>query len=387
MRLSGIYGAATSMTISVVTHGRSMRLVAIRDLISNASILNAALAGALVLTPASMLQAVELDAFDPAAQLFDTAEPGLIVPKMAAAATSLSPELPAATITDSQISDSSHPGEPTRSWGAAFPAPLIYSTDALGEPWDWQVLPKGLFYQSYAAGEQEPRLSSAFLYRTEGDTYWDSVLGGRVGLLRYGTRDGNPNRHGFQLDFEGGAFLRMQPQEDRDVRSVDFRGGFPVTYRNGPFHAKVGYYHISSHLGDEYQLKNPWYVRNNYSRDCIVMGAGYDLSDSLRIYAETGWAFYTSGGAEPLELQTGVEWASRRPTGLRGAPYAAANLHLWEETNWGGSINLIAGWQWRSDDSERTFRFGLQYYNGQTNQKSFLGQTDELFGFGIRYDF
>lgn len=258
---------------------------------------------------------------------------------------------------------------------------------SLGEPYSWQLLPEGLMYKSYLAGEKEPRFSTMTMYQQHGETFWDSVLGGRVGLVRYGTTD-NIRPQGYQWDIEGGAFLRMQPQEDRDVHSVDFRMGSPITYRNGPWQAKLGYYHISSHLGDEFLLKNPGFPRLNYSRDAIVMGMGYFPVDELRLYFEVGWAFFGTGGAKPWELQTGIDYSPTHPTTRwYGDPYAGMNILIREEYDWGGAFSLVAGRQWRGHTSDHTFRAGLLFYNGADNQSSFQGQTTQFLGLGIRYDY
>lgn len=255
------------------------------------------------------------------------------------------------------------------------------------EPWSWMLLPDGLMYTSYAAGEREPRLSTAFLHEQGGQTLWDSALGGRAGIARYGNTS-SIHPEGWQIDVEGAAFVRLLPEDERDVQAVDFRAGVPLTYRQGRFQWKFGYYHISSHLGDEFLLKNPGFNRLNYSRDALVMGVGYFPGEAWRVYAEVGWAcIYTSGGAEPWEIQTGFEYDHRRPTGIRGEPYFAANVYLREEVNWGGNLNVLAGWQWRGRASSRVFRAGLQYFNGKNSQFSFLQDNQQLLGGGIRYDY
>ncbi len=255
------------------------------------------------------------------------------------------------------------------------------------EPWSWHIVPEGLMYKSYIAGEKEPRMSTSWLFPTNGgQSYWDSVLGGRFGLLRYGTARGI-DPEGWQWDVEGGAFLRMLPETERDVMATDYRIGTPITYREGPFQWKFGYYHISSHLGDEFILKNPTFVRRNYSRDCLVTGVGYFPVPELRTYFEVGYGFYLTDGAGPWEVQFGAEYNPPGPTGFRGAPFAACNVHLMEENDWGGSINILIGWQWRGDTSDHTFRAGFQFYNGADNQLSFLGNTTQLTGLGIRYDY
>jgi hypothetical protein len=270
-----------------------------------------------------------------------------------------------------------------RRWFQSLPSPET----VCDEPWSWLLLPDGLMYTSYAAGEREPRMSTAFLSEPGAEVLWDTALGGRIGIARYGNTS-SIHPEGWQIDVEGAAFVRLMPQEDRDVQAVDFRAGVPLTYRCGPYQWKLGYYHISSHVGDEYLLKNPDFERLNYSRDALVMGVGYFPVEALRVYFEVGWAaIYTSGGAEPWEVQTGFEYDTRRPTGLRGEPYFALNVHLREEVDWGGNLNVLAGWQWRGRASSHVFRAGLQYFNGKNAQFSFLQDNQQLIGLGIRYDF
>lgn len=267
------------------------------------------------------------------------------------------------------------------------PAPALPTYEQVSDPWTISLLPSGLLYTSYAAAERDPRLSTTWLWDQDGNSFWDSALGGRGGLIRYGnTSISNPE--GFQLDVEGAAFVRLLPQQERDVGAVDFRAGMPLTYRQGQWQAKFGYYHISSHLGDEFLLKNPGFNRLNYVRDSFVAGVGYFPVPEVRVYFEVGWAvIFTAGGAKPWEIQTGFEYDDHQPTGLRGAPYFALNIHLREEVDWGGSLNMLAGWQWRGDASDHVFRMGLQFYNGKNAQYSFLQDNQQLIGFGVRYDF
>ena len=139
-----------------------------------------------------------------------------------------------------------------------------------GEPYEWHLLPQGLIYRSYLAGEKESRLRS-FWYNERGRNLWDLTLGGNVGLIRYGTK-GNVRPEGWQLGLEGAGIVRLDVDQNRDVDSDDFRGGIPITWGDSIYQVKFAYYHLSSHLGDEYLIKHPGYPRLNYSRDCFVWG-------------------------------------------------------------------------------------------------------------------
>lgn len=254
------------------------------------------------------------------------------------------------------------------------------------EPWAWQVLPEGLIYRSYLAGGREPRMASLWEYERDKGWLWDLVIGGRVGLLRYGTsRSDRPE--GWQVDIEAAAFPRLDMDDNRDLISVDFRGGVPITYGAGRWQAKLAYYHLSSHLGDEYLLKTPDAARINFSRDVLLAGGSVFLSDNVRAYGEVGWAFLSDGGSEPWEFQFGLEYSPVEPLALGGAPFAAINAHLREEVSFGGSLTVQAGWQWRGRSDGRRFRLGVQYFNGKSEQFEFFDEHEELAATGLWFDY
>jgi len=264
---------------------------------------------------------------------------------------------------------------------AAFGA----ETDVSNEQWTYQILPDGLIYRSYLAADRESRFRSFFFHQDGYGTLWDVTLGGRVGLWRYGTTNAYlPD--GWQVDLEGAALPRLDFEHDMNLISVDFRAGLPITYGNGPWRTKFGYYHLSSHLGDEQMLTFPNTPRYNYARDVIILGQAYYLTPAQRIYAEAGWAFYTDVSQE-WEFQFGWEYAPSCPTGIHGAPFAAVNGHLRQEIEYSGNFVSQVGWAWRDGPSARLLRVGFEYFNGLSDQYQFWNQFEEKLGLGLWYDY
>jgi hypothetical protein len=252
-------------------------------------------------------------------------------------------------------------------------------------PYTWQVLPSSLIYRSYLASTKESRMYGGVDVARDDSTFWNATTGARIGILRYGTNE-YILPDGFQLDVEGSAQVRLDVPEDVDVRSVDFRGGTQLTYGMGAHRFKFGYYHLSSHLGDEFLLKNPGYDRLNFARDVLIFGYSYYVTPNLRLYGEAGWAFYTIV-TEPWEFQFGIDYAPQYRTGPWGAPFWALNGHIREELDFSGNFTAQVGWAWRADNNAHLLRVGFQYFNGLSNQYSFAFQHEESFGFGIWYDF
>ncbi len=254
-----------------------------------------------------------------------------------------------------------------------------------GDDWCCQVLPASIMYKAYLAGVKESRLAF-YLINVDNDGWLlDGSVGGRFGVFRYGTSD-LIRPQGFQIDVEGAAQVRLDIPEEVDVRGVDFRAGVPMAYSYGQHQTKFAYYHLSSHAGDEFLIKNPGFTRLNYARDVLLLGHSYYVTDDLRIYGEIGWAFWTDVGKE-WELQFGLEYAPARPTGCYGAPFFALNTHLREEVNYSGNFVFQAGWAWRSEHDGSLLRTGLHYYNGKSPQFSFFDQFEQQIGFAIWYDF
>jgi hypothetical protein len=253
--------------------------------------------------------------------------------------------------------------------------------------WDWQVLPQGLIYRSYWAGVKEPRLGIQLMHITGGHSFWDPTVGARVGLIRYGTLDGL-HPQGWEWDAEGAAEPRLTLDRDRDLETVDFRGGTYITYGIENWQFKFGYYHLSSHLGDELAIKDPITLteRINYVRDALIFGVSYYATPGWRLYGEAANAVNADGGAEPWEFQFGTEWSHPGPTGPNGSPFVALNGHLRQEEDFSGDFTAQTGWMWRNPAGQ-TVRFGLHYYNGKSSQYQTFSRFEQQVGVGLWYDF
>ena len=228
-------------------------------------------------------------------------------------------------------------------------------------------------------------MGCAFVHEHRQGWIWDIALGGRMGILRFGTED-TDRPDGWQIDIEGASLPRLDLENHRDLTAVDFRFGIPLTYGRGRYQTKFAYYHLSSHLGDEFMVRNATLARRNYSRDVLVWGHSFFVTDDVRLYAEAGWAFYANDGAEPWEFQFGIDYSPVRPHCPQGAPFFAINGHLREEVDFGGNVVVQTGWQWRGD-SGHLFRLGMQYFSGMSDQFEFYDQYEDKLGFGIWYDY
>jgi hypothetical protein len=267
--------------------------------------------------------------------------------------------------------------------GSTAPNSPYWASD---QNWSWTLLPSDIMYKAYLAGPRESRIAGIWNYNPHTGWQWDITLGGRVGIVRYGSSGVSPPE-GWQLDMEAAAFPRLDLNEERDLVGTDYRFGIPLTYSSGAYQWKLAYYHNSSHVGDEYWEKNPTFVRRNYVRETMVLGNSYYLNDDWRIYGEVGASFYNKGGSKPWEFQYGVDYSPTERTGIRGNPFAAINGYSKQERDFVPTLTVQTGWQWRSRENNHLFRAGFQYMTGPTVQYEFLKDNEDLYGIGLWYDF
>lgn len=268
------------------------------------------------------------------------------------------------------------PGETIEEWDRFYVPPTCYT---------WQVLPQGLIYRDYLASVKQSRFRSVWHEDTEEGSIWDVTLGGHVGILRYGST-GCTRPTGFQIDIEGSAQIRLDRDNDENVNATDYRFGVPFSWGNEVYQTRFGYYHISSHVGDEYLDNNPGFERLNFVRETLIWGHSYYLQPDWRIYGEVGLAFI-SDVSEPWEFQFGTDYSPACWTGMHGAPFAAVNYHTREELGFDGNIVGQVGWAWRGSPASGLFRIGLEYYCGHDEQYSFYQNSQNKFGFGMWYDY
>jgi hypothetical protein len=260
------------------------------------------------------------------------------------------------------------------------------SSSQLLDGWGWQAMPEGVIYPAYLAGVKEPRLAAVF--DNDRNLGWivDAALGGRVGVIRYGT-EGPQRPSGIELELEGAAFPRLDLEHARDLVAVDFRAGVPLVLGLDRYQTKLGYYHLSSHLADEYMIRVPDYERINYVRESLVWGNSYYLHDDLRLYAEVEWSFYVDGGAEPWGFQFGIDFSpTENRASFFGAPFAAVNYQIRQEVDFEGDFVAQLGWQWRSLGNH-LLRLGAQYFTGPSDQMQFFRRYEEKIGLAIWYDY
>ena len=200
-----------------------------------------------------------------------------------------------------------------------------------------EAFPENDVFRPLWADPKQPQFFASFLgtrVRSD-DTYLNAAsvgFGDNFGLV--GRRHGC---NGWQVGVLGAVFAQFNLDSgSNDLLNSDYNIGIPVSWRRGLFSTRVRFYHNSSHLGDEFLLRNPGVTRVDLSFEA--------LEAILSLDAPGGWGRVYAGGTHLVHVspsnldKNGVQWGFelRGPTiaapilrlpGLRLTPVLGSNFH------------------------------------------------------------
>jgi hypothetical protein len=252
------------------------------------------------------------------------------------------------------------------------------------------LLPETALFEPLLADPRWPTFSAAY-QRYRDDPELEDVgavsFGGLLPLVQ-GPLFGEGR---WDVGLQAGVFSIFDLDADSlDLVNSDFSVGVPVTARFGPFSLLVRGYHQSSHLGDEYLLRNR-VQRINLQFEAVDGIASLDLGGWGRLYGGGGYLVHREPeDLEPRYVQAGVELASPWAFfGDRVRPVAALDTQRREEADWRTDYSVRAGFQLESPErfGRRRLLLLAEYYDGRSPNGQFFEREIEFFGVGAHFQF
>lgn len=253
-------------------------------------------------------------------------------------------------------------------------------------------LPARDVFAPLLADPKEPRFLISVLSAesAQRDTTVGAVAyGENFGLVRW---PGDSEGDGWQLNLAGGVFAQFDlDAPSMDLINADYTIGVPVTYRRRAFSTRVRVYHQSSHLGDEFLLREQP-ERVNLSYEALEVLGSYDLG-AWRLYGGGEYLFHR----EPEELDagvlhTGVEYRHPRRAFRIGNVglarfVAAVDVKSIEQHDWGTAVSLKTGFEFRpargSEQAGRHWSLLAEYYDGPSPYGQFLTEKITCWGLSL----
>ena len=252
----------------------------------------------------------------------------------------------------------------------------------------FELLPRDELFGPLIADPREPHFSASYnwylndpdLGHVGGATFGETfpLLGGALGSGRW------------ELGFLGGVFSIFDlDAPSYDLLNTDFWVGPTLSARRGGLSTTLRLYHQSSHLGDEFLLRNSDVDRLNLSYEGVDWLVSGDPWPWLRLYAGGGVLIHSSPDLQPLSAQGGVELKS--PVAFIDnavRPIAAFDYSSREENHWREELSGAAGIQLENPAlSKMRVQILGTYYKGNSRNGQFFLDRIESIGVGVHFHF
>ena len=176
--------------------------------------------------------------------------------------------------------------------------------------------------------------------------------------------------------------------------NTDYYVGIPISYAVNKWSFRFRVYHISSHLGDEFLVNHPGFVRNNPSFEAIDFFTSFQAYDWLRFYFGPGFIlhsdksfpmkrFYVEYGGEARFLGTKMYYHR-----LYGTWLVAVYFRDWQYQKWGFDQTYMAGYEWsKLQGIGRKIRLLASYHHGFSLEGQFQKERTQYGQIGFAYGF
>lgn len=276
-----------------------------------------------------------------------------------------------------------------RSRALAFASALAVgaSAEAFGQT-DSVLFPVAGIYPVYVADPLRPTFSVQYQHypastiADTGSPRFNLKLGGNLAL--YETRLFDQM---WQLVLHVGFRGLFDITQSQDNVGWDGIYGFHIATRVSEQLAwRVAAKHTSAHIGDEL-IERTGRRRIGYTREEMRAGLSWSPQPTVTLYAEAGRAYDRSNKTlqQRWAAQSGAQYESREPIwGKEFHWYGAVDLSSFEESNWGVNATLQVGLT--TKHAERSWRLGLEFYDGRSQMGEFFRDNERYVGLGLWLD-
>jgi hypothetical protein len=203
-----------------------------------------------------------------------------------------------------------------------------------------------------------------------------------------------------QIGIDAGIWsvFNMDPYPDiaggSELVNTDFYVGVPLTYARDAWSFRFRGYHISGHLGDEFLVNHPGFVRVNPSIEAIDLFASYQATDEIRIYAGQGVYVHSDPSFKwkPLYIEYGTEvrflGSKFHKQKLYGTCFIALNWRNLQQLDWNFDGTYLFGYEFsKLQGIGRKIRFFIEYHHGYSLEGQFAKERTRYFEYNLSYGF
>lgn len=220
-------------------------------------------------------------------------------------------------------------------------------------------------------------------------------FGNHVAFFRINNPWGCPGA--LQLELEGGVWALFEHCDHiAPLDNADYYVGLPLVYCHGSWKHRLRLWHLSSHLGDEFMVEHPQFVRTNPSAEYLDYFLSYEPSPCLRLYGGLG-VILRSDETHPCKrfyAEYGGEWRYRWGnicfpcSRIHGRPFFACHFRSYEDNNFDFDGTFVAGYEFtKCAGCYKRLRIFGEYHNGFSVEGQFNRLHTDYFALRLSYGY
>jgi Protein of unknown function (DUF1207) len=274
--------------------------------------------------------------------------------------------------------------------------------DAVGEPAAvaTQFLSTGRLFEPLLADPRWPHFFATYdhyLQDRDRPAGTDALV--QVGSVGFGETLAFVRHRGddglrWELGLQAGVFaIFALDRASKDLINADYTIGPYVAARHRDTSALLRLRHQSSHLGDEYVLREQisGSERVNLSYETIDLLISHELAGGWRPYAGGSYLLHAEpSGLRPWTAHYGLEWLGPQPFGPFGGmrPVAAVDCKQRQENDWSLDASVRAGVVFEGVGRQgQRLAVLLEWYDGHSPNGQFFTDQVQYLGLGMHFFF
>jgi hypothetical protein len=254
----------------------------------------------------------------------------------------------------------------------------------------FSFLKRGTYFEQIILDPTESQTSAGLLKIWRSGTEDDGVyipvnIGIQQSIVRYDFH----KESGLELSFAGAVFTQFTIRKMEgntylgEMENADYKISLLLNYRIRKWSLRFRAFHKSSHLADDYLLRNNITEPNpgtlNYEQ--LDLTGSYQLN-KVRLYAGFGYVITPNAVRERLSLQTGFLYRKSLNSKGNFRLIAGTDIKIFQQNEYAPNLRTGVGFEFGNAESTHA-GFLIEYYNGHLPYSVLEYNKVNWFGFSI----
>lgn len=182
------------------------------------------------------------------------------------------------------------------------------------------------------------------------------------------------------------SWTQVDGEQQRNMLNVDYKIAFSYARTSGPSTWRLRFFHVSSHLGDDYIIRNQIrkYSENKVNYEQLEFTYFRELSTKSRIYGGVGSVVRPNSLRLPFSYHFGLH-TNLRKEAKKWCWTMGAYTKGMQETDFTPSVKLGIGRAYFTESKAEPVRLLVEYYKGQLPYSQLESNRIEWIGLGLYF--